>query len=140
MDIFDNVLNFINGLVWGPYMMALILGTGLFLMVRLNAQPLRKIGYGFKQLSAGRKGQGEGEISPFKALMTSLSATIGTGNIVGVATAIGLGGPGALFGCGARHYWGWLLNTPKPFWPCITAKSITRAIMLAARCITLRTD
>ncbi|HEY7773463.1 MAG TPA: sodium:alanine symporter family protein [Marinagarivorans sp.] len=97
MEVFDNTLSFINGLVWGPYMMMLILGTGLFLMVRLKAQPLRKIGYGFKQLSEGRSGQGDGEISPFRALMTSLSATIGTGNIVGVATAIGLGGPGALF-------------------------------------------
>ena len=97
MQLFDSTLGFINGLVWGPYMMILILGTGLFLMIRLGAQPLRKIGYGFKQLSAGRKSQGEGEVSPFRALMTSLSATIGTGNIVGVATAIGLGGPGALF-------------------------------------------
>ena len=97
MNFFDDALNFINGLVWGPYMMMIILGTGLFLMVRLKAQPLRKIAYGFKQLSAGRSGQGDGEISPFRALMTSLSATIGTGNIVGVATAISLGGPGALF-------------------------------------------
>jgi AGCS family alanine or glycine:cation symporter len=91
------LLNQISGLVWGPYMLLLILGTGALLMVRLGGMPILKIGYGFKQLFAGREGRGEGDISPFGALMTSLSATIGTGNIAGVATAIGLGGPGALF-------------------------------------------
>lgn len=71
--------------------------TGLFLMIRLGGIPLLKIGYAFKQLWSGRHSSGQGEISPFNALMTSLSATIGTGNIAGVATAIFLGGPGALF-------------------------------------------
>ena len=94
---FDSVLSVINGYVWGPWMLALILGTGLLLMVRLRGLPLLKIGYGFRQLIAGRTNAGDGEISPFNALMTSLAATIGTGNIVGVATAIGIGGPGALF-------------------------------------------
>ena len=87
----------INGLVWGPYMMVFILGVGAYLMLRLAFMPLRKLVYGFSQLSQGGKVRGEGEITPFKALMTSLSATIGTGNIAGVATAISLGGPGALF-------------------------------------------
>ncbi|MGQ9425318.1 alanine/glycine:cation symporter family protein [Gilvimarinus sp. F26214L] len=90
-------LNQLNSFAWGPWMLALILGTGSFLMILLRAIPLRKIGYAFRQLARGGKGRGEGEISPFQALMTSLSATIGTGNIAGVATAIGLGGPGALF-------------------------------------------
>ena len=58
---------------------------------------IRRIPYAFKQLLKGRKGSGEGEVSPFNALMTSLSSTVGTGNIAGVATAISLGGPGALF-------------------------------------------
>ncbi|MBQ0711707.1 MAG: sodium:alanine symporter family protein [Porticoccus sp.] len=87
----------INSLVWGPAMLALILGTGLYLSIGLRGIPLRKVGYGFRQLFKGQKGSGEGDISPFNALMTSLSATIGTGNIVGVATAVGIGGPGALF-------------------------------------------
>ncbi len=91
------ILKLVNGLAWGPWMLALILGTGTLLMVMLQAIPLRKIVYGFKQLFHGREERGEGDISPFHALMTSLSATIGTGNIAGVATAIGLGGPGALF-------------------------------------------
>ena len=87
----------LSNLLWGEPLMALLLGTGLFLMLRLQGMPLRKLGYGFSQLFAGRKSRGEGDITPFNALMTSLSATIGTGNIAGVATAIGIGGPGALF-------------------------------------------
>lgn len=94
----ESQLGSLSGLIWGPFfLLPLILGTGLFLMIRLRAMPLRQIGYGFRQLFGGRKGTGDGEISPFAALMTSLSATIGTGNIAGVATAITLGGPGALF-------------------------------------------
>jgi alanine or glycine:cation symporter, AGCS family len=94
----ESQLGSLSGLIWGPFfLLPLILGTGLFLMIRLRAMPLRQIGYGFRQLFSGRKSSGDGEISPFAALMTSLSATIGTGNIAGVATAITLGGPGALF-------------------------------------------
>ena len=83
--------------VWGPYMLALILGVGLLLTIRIRAISIRKIPYAFRQLFAGREAMGEGSIAPFSALMLSLSATIGTGNIAGVATAIGIGGPGALF-------------------------------------------
>ena len=93
----QSVVNSINGFVWGPVMLCLILGTGLYLTIGLGGLPIRKIGYGFRQLFIGRKGGGDGDISPFNALMTSLSATIGTGNIVGVATAVSIGGPGALF-------------------------------------------
>jgi AGCS family alanine or glycine:cation symporter len=87
----------VNGWAWGPLMLALLLGTGLYLSVGLRFMTIRKIPAGFRLLLQGRKGKGEGDISPFSALMTSLSATIGTGNIAGVATAIALGGPGALF-------------------------------------------
>ncbi len=99
MEMFTNLVSSINGVVWGPLMLVLILGTGLLLQVGLKIMPLRKLGYGFALLWQGRNPPrgGEGEISPFNALMTSLSATIGTGNIAGVATAIFLGGPGALF-------------------------------------------
>ncbi len=89
----------VNGLVWGPPMLVLILGVGLFLMLALRGMPLLRLGTGLRLLWQGRrKGEdGTGEISPFAALMTTLAATIGTGNIAGVATAIFLGGPGALF-------------------------------------------
>jgi AGCS family alanine or glycine:cation symporter len=95
--MFESLLGQLNGLVWGVPMLVLLLGTGIYLSVGLKGLTLRRIGSSFKELWAGRSGEGEGEIPPFRALMTSLSATIGTGNIAGVATAIGIGGPGALF-------------------------------------------
>ncbi|MCU7915679.1 MAG: sodium:alanine symporter family protein [Candidatus Thiodiazotropha sp. (ex Gloverina cf. vestifex)] len=97
METITNLISGLNGIVWGPLMLVLILGTGLFLMIGLKLMPLARLGYGFRMLWRGREEQGAGEISPFNALMTSLSATIGTGNIAGVATAIAMGGPGALF-------------------------------------------
>ncbi|ANF27046.1 alanine/glycine:cation symporter family protein [Stutzerimonas stutzeri] len=99
MEFLQNLVNSVNGLVWGPPMLVLILGTGLFLMVMLKFMPLVRIGTGFALIWRGRtKGDDDtGEISPFQALMTCLAATVGTGNIAGVATAIFLGGPGALF-------------------------------------------
>jgi AGCS family alanine or glycine:cation symporter len=98
MEALSNIVGEINGIVWGPLMLVIILGTGFFLQAGLKFMPIRKVGFGFALLWKGReKGTEEGEISPFNALMTSLSATIGTGNIAGVATAIFLGGPGALF-------------------------------------------
>ena len=97
MDNVTKLIDWVNGIVWGPLMLVLILGTGLFLMIGLKLMPLARLNYGFRMLWRGREGQGEGEISPFNALMTSLSATIGTGNIAGVATAIAIGGPGAIF-------------------------------------------
>jgi AGCS family alanine or glycine:cation symporter len=95
-------LNTLNGLVWGWPMLALIALTGLFLTIGLRAYPIRNLRAGFVELWNGRHKQGEGEISGFNALMTSLSATIGTGNIAGVATAVALGGPGAIF-------WMWVI-------------------------------
>lgn len=99
MEFLQNLVNSVNGLVWGPPMLVLILGTGLILMVMLKFMPLVRIGTGFALIWRGRtKGDEDtGEISPFQALMTCLAATVGTGNIAGVATAIFLGGPGALF-------------------------------------------
>ncbi len=98
MQVISNFVSDVNGVVWGPLMLIIILGTGLLLQIGLKFMPIRKLGFGFALLWKGReKGSSEGEISPFNALMTSLSATIGTGNIAGVATAIFLGGPGALF-------------------------------------------
>jgi AGCS family alanine or glycine:cation symporter len=97
MKLITDFITDLNALVWGPAMLVLILGTGLFLTAGLRLMPIRRLGYGFRMLWKGRKGEGEGDITPFNALMTSLSATIGTGNIAGVATAIFLGGPGALF-------------------------------------------
>ena len=86
---------------WGVPMQVLLLGTGIFLTAGLRFLTWRRIRVAFRLLFRGFSGNGAGDIPPFRALMTSLSATIGTGNIAGVATAITLGGPGALF-------WMWL--------------------------------
>lgn len=94
----NELIGSINSIVWGPFMLALILGTGFFLSMGFKFMPVRMIKEGFVLILKGRKDDSkEGEISPFNALMTSLSATIGTGNIAGVATAIFMGGAGALF-------------------------------------------
>ena len=95
--MFEQIINSVNTVVWGPVMLFLLLGTGVFLTIGLRGMTITRIPYAFGQLLKGRKGSGEGEISPFNALMTALSSTVGTGNIAGVATAIGIGGPGALF-------------------------------------------
>ena len=97
MEALSNIVGWINGIVWGPLMLVLILGVGFFLQAGLKFMPILRIGKGFSLLWNGREGHGAGQITPFQALMTSLSATIGTGNIAGVATAVFLGGPGALF-------------------------------------------
>ncbi|QYJ82850.1 alanine/glycine:cation symporter family protein [Shewanella aegiceratis] len=101
MEGITEFVSTINGFVWGTPMLVMILGVGLFLSFGLRLMPILKLGTGFKLLWSGRipdkDKQMKGEISPFNALMTSLSATIGTGNIAGVATAIFIGGPGALF-------------------------------------------
>ncbi len=98
---FERLLETMSGVVWGPVTLGLLLGTGIYLTLGLRLMTWGRLGSAFVLLWRGRSGQGAGEITPFQALMTALSATIGTGNIAGVATAIALGGPGAVF-------WMWL--------------------------------
>lgn len=97
MDAIEAFLNQFSALVWGPVMLAFLLGVGIFLMIGLKAFPWSHTPQAFIMLWRGRNADQEGDISPYQALMTALSATIGTGNIAGVATAIALGGPGAVF-------------------------------------------
>ena len=85
--------------MWGPGMLVLLMGTGIYLTVRTRFLPWRNLGYALRS-ALGREARvssgGDGAVSPFSALMTALAATIGTGNIAGVATALTAGGPGAL--------------------------------------------
>ncbi len=97
MEILTNTVGWLNGIVWGIPMLVLILGVGIYLTLGLRLLTILKIPFGFGLLWKGRIPGDEKGISPFNALMTSLAATIGTGNIAGVATAIFLGGPGAVF-------------------------------------------
>jgi len=101
LDTINTVLGKIDSFVWGIPLIALILLSGLFLTIRLRGIQFRKLPHAFKKMFANEKSGQHGEVSSFAALCTALSATIGTGNIVGVATAVVAGGPGALF-------WMWL--------------------------------
>lgn len=113
MESLSVLLRKIDDLVWGPWMLTLLLGTGTYMLIRMRFLPIRKLGYAMKcvvgqdkESKADRKDrreskeqntkEKEGAISPFSALMTELATTIGIGNIVGVASAMVLGGPGAL--------------------------------------------
>lgn len=96
-------LDALNNVVWGPITLWLIGLTGFYLMVGLGFMPLRRIGFGFRQaLGSIRSSKGEGDVTAFEGLTTALAATIGTGNVAGVAGAIATGGPGAVF-------WMWLI-------------------------------
>lgn len=105
VTLIDNVSGFIWGGTWGDtrllpvgLLAVVLLGTGLIYMARLNFRPIRRFLPAIGELWAGRKSQGkEGDITPWQALSTALSGQVGTGNLAGVATAISLGGPGAIF-------------------------------------------
>lgn len=101
----ESVIEKLSGLIWGEYVLIPLLAfTGVFLTLGLRAFPWRKLGLAMRVLWSGRVSGAEvqGDIPPFQALMTAMSATIGTGNIAGVATAIFAGGPGAVF-------WMWVI-------------------------------
>jgi AGCS family alanine or glycine:cation symporter len=89
----------LNGIVWGPPMLILLMGTGLLLTILTGAVQFRHMGTALKEVlgKITQKGHGEGSVSPFGAVATALASTVGVGNIAGVATALVLGGPGALF-------------------------------------------
>ena len=91
-----DLLNQIDAIVWGPWLLVLLVGTGVYLTIRLRLLQMVKLPGALRLIFFARN-KGDGDIDSFKALCTALAATVGTGNIVGVATAIKLGGPGALF-------------------------------------------
>ena len=101
IESINTTLEAISGVVWGPFLLIpLLLGTGLFLTIRLSGLQFRKLFPALRLALIDRSDEGadhKGDISQFQALTTALAATVGTGNIVGVATAIAIGGPGALF-------------------------------------------
>ena len=95
-ETMNNVISWIDGAVWGLPLIILILCTGIYLSVSMGFLQIRHLGKALKFMVKNEEG-GKGEVSSFGALCTAMSATIGTGNIVGVATALAAGGPGALF-------------------------------------------
>ncbi len=117
LSAINSVLKAIDDFVWGIPLIVLILATGIFLTIRLKGLQFTKLGSAFKHMFKNESSGEHGEVSSFAALCTALSATIGTGNIVGVATAIVAGGPGALF-------WMWiaaLLGIATKYSECLLA-------------------
>ena len=96
----EEIVSWLNGIAWGPWMLLLLVGTGVYLSCRVGFLQFRKFGYAMKN-TIGKVFQkseaGEGEVTPFQAVSTALAATVGTGNIAGVTGAICVGGPGAVF-------------------------------------------
>ena len=100
LEIITNINNALNGFIWGVPAMTCIIGVGLYLAIRTGFLQIRKFGYALKN-TVGRMFQkqeaADGSLTPFQAVCTALAATVGTGNIAGVAGAIAIGGPGAVF-------------------------------------------
>ncbi|WP_411820973.1 amino acid carrier protein [Hyphococcus formosus] len=92
-----SVIETVVGIIWGPPLLILLFGFGLFLTIRLRFFPITSIGGLFRAHQNGKRTIGDGDISPIEALMTGLSSTVGTGNVAGVAVALSMGGPGAIF-------------------------------------------
>ena len=117
LSTITKVLSTVDDFVWGLPLIILISATGLFLTVRLRGLQIRRLPLAIKYMFSSDEEDGSGEVSSFAALCTALSATIGTGNIVGVATAIVSGGPGALF-------WMWvaaIVGTATKYAECLLA-------------------
>jgi len=102
MEAIDQILSDIKNFVWAPPLLCLLIGTGVYLSFLLKGMQIRYLGYALKQAFSSQKNASEGDISQFQALMTSLAGAIGTGTIVGVATAITVGGLGSMF-------WMWVM-------------------------------
>ena len=99
IDLLSRANAWLNGFVWGPPMLVLLVGTGLLLTIVTGAVQFRRLGTALVEVlgKLRRPGTGDGSVSPFQAVATALASTVGVGNIAGVATAIAVGGPGALF-------------------------------------------
>lgn len=119
----NELIKVIDDAVWGLPLICLIMVTGILLTVRLGGVQVRHLGKAFKFMFQDEE-DGHGEVTSFGALCTALSATIGTGNIAGVATAIAAGGPGALFWMVVAAFSEWRQSIQKVFLQSNTARSI----------------
>ena len=139
MDILVQYVNKVNQVLWGPPTLILMACTGAYLMHGLKYTPLSKIYSALSLLSksnAAGSSKEDGDISPFSALMTAMSGVVGTGNIAGVATAITLGGPGALFYMCLMALIVWQRVSPKPCVPLNTEYKMLVEITAGGRCFT----
>ena len=117
MELFESVVNWLNNLVWStpqqfPIMIVVLLGFGIFITLRLGFVQLRRFSHGVKSVMGVYDNPDDtGDVNHFQALTTALSATVGIGNIAGVAIAIHYGGPGTLFWMWITAFFGMAINT-----------------------------
>ena len=107
MDVVVRVNDAVNGFVWGVPAMVCIIGVGLWLSFKTGFIQIRRFGYAMKKILGSvfsKEKAADGAVTPFQAVCTALAGTVGTGNIAGVAGAIALGGPGAVFWMRCRQY------------------------------------
>ena len=107
---FSEFVGFLNGIAWGPWMLILLVGTGVYMSVRLGFLQFRKFGYAMKNTIGKvftKQQAGKGEVTPFQAVTTALAATVGTGNIAGVTGAIAVAVPVLFSGCGCLRCSAW---------------------------------
>ena len=128
MNNLQSLLTTIDNFVWGPPLLILLVGTGVYFTFRLGLLQFRYLPKALTMLFSKHDSNKQGDVSSFAALCTALSATIGTGNIVGVATAIKLGGPGALF-----WMWLWLFLVWPPNMQSVSLRLNTEKWMLMAK-------
>ena len=121
----NNFIIWLDDVVWGIPLIVLILSVGIYLTVRLGLLQIRHLPRALKYMVKNEEG-GSGEVTSFGALCTALSATIGTGNIVGVATALCAGGPGALFWMILAAFFGMATKYAEAFWRSSTGPSMRR--------------
>ena len=116
---FSEIVSYLNGIAWGPWMLILLVGTGVYYSIRLGFLQFGKFGYAMKNTigKVFKKQQaGQGEVTPFQAVTTALAATVGTGNIAGVTGAIVVGGPGAVFWMWVSALFGMLTKYSEVAW------------------------
>jgi len=129
----------VNGFVWGVPAMICIIGVGILLSVRTGFIQFSKFGYAIKSVLGklfSKSDAGEGAVTPFQAVCTALAATVGTGNIAGVAGAIAIADPALYSGCGSLPCWECVPSSPKLPWLYISVREMLMATGLAAPCTT----
>ena len=141
LSVIESVNAAVNNFIWGVPAMICIIGVGLYLSIRTNFLQIRKFPYAIR-VTIGRmlrkREASDGSLTPFQAVCTALAATVGTGNIAGVAGAIAIGGPGAVFWMWISALLGCVRSFPRLHSLYISAKPMPTEIWLEDQCITLR--
>ena len=134
MEKFSQLVTWVDGKVWGWGMILLLLGTHLFMTVRTGFIQRKTITKGIK-LSVSKEPDADGEVSQFGALATALASTIGTGNIIGISSAIAIGGPGAVFWCWISGFFGMATCYAESVLSAACRKSGQTEAFMADRCM-----